>query len=126
MRLRGVAQQMRPTVDGALGDGGEIDMRRDVLQARQEEWIIMRMVAVVAHQGALRALRMIILARAKTIIDEQQRTLLQALTQAADQSRRCERDFTQIIVRYADRFDKPVLSEDEGFRTGLLCGLQRG
>jgi len=86
MRLRGISQQVRAVVYRALGDGGKVYMRGDVLQADQKEGIIVGMVAVVAHQRACAALGMIILARAKAVIDEQHRAAAEALAQAADEA----------------------------------------
>ena len=86
MRLRGIAQQVCAVVYGAFGDGGKVHMRGDVLQSGQKERIIMGIVAVVAHQGARIALRMIVLVCAKAVVDEQQGTFAQALAQAADQA----------------------------------------
>ncbi len=90
MRLRGVAQKVRAVVDGGFGDGGEVHMRGDVLQARQIERVIVRVMAVVAHQRAACALRMVILACAETVIDEQQRAFVHALAQAGDEAARGE------------------------------------
>ena len=85
-------------------------MRGDVLQAGQEERVVVRMVAIVAHQRAAAALRVVELARAETVVDEQQRALFQAACQAVDQAACGEADFADIIVRHVD----------------LLRGMQQG
>ncbi len=105
-------------IDRAFRDGGEVDMGGDVLQANQKEGIIVRVVAVVAHQGAGVALRMVILARAKAVIDEQHGACFKALAQAADQAARCERNFAEVIVRHHDLLRK--LLQCRGFRQAFF------
>ena len=56
--------------NGGVGDGAEIDVGRNVLQADQTERVGVRMVTIMAHQGAGAALRVVILALRKTIIEE--------------------------------------------------------
>src|SRR5450759_2210126 len=89
-------------------------MRSDVLQAGQKERIIMRMVAVVAHQRAIAALRMIELARAEAVVDEQHRALLQSLREAVDQAARGEADFAWLMQElrvslFAQELKMPVI-----------------
>ena len=55
-------------------DSREIDVRRNVLQTRQVERIGMRVMAVMAHQRAGIALRVVILVAWEAVVDEQQRT----------------------------------------------------
>src|SRR5574342_350423 len=68
--LAGVTEQIQPAFPGRAGDCAEIDMRGNVLQPRREERIGMSVMAVVAHEGAVRALRVVILSGRKTVIDE--------------------------------------------------------
>ena len=69
--LRGVAKNVQSGIDAGFRDGGEIDMRRQVLQAGQEKRFIVRAVAVVAHQRSLRTLWMVVLAPAEPVVDQQ-------------------------------------------------------
>ena len=57
-------------------------MRGNVLQAGQIKGIVVCMMTVVAHQRAVVALWMIILAGTKAVINKQQYALLQACAQA--------------------------------------------
>ena len=86
LRLAGVAEQLQPGFLAGTRHGAEIDMAGDVLQAGQEKRIGMRAVAVVAHQRALGALRMVVLMRRKTVIDEQDHAARHRLRQCAHES----------------------------------------
>src|SRR5690242_2246237 len=71
-------------------------MAGDVLETRQEKRIVVRTMAVMAHEGARRALWMIVLAAAEPIIDEQQCATNKRTGQGAYQSRHGQADFTHI------------------------------
>ncbi len=95
-RLRGVAQQLQSGVNSALRHGGEIDVGGDVLQTGPEKRLIMGVVTVVAHQRAAVALWVEILVATKTIVDPQQRALLQSLPQTGQQTACRQIDFADI------------------------------
>jgi len=71
LRLAGEAGELQPGFGSGARDGAEIDVAGDVLQPRMQERIVVRPVAVVAHQRARVALRVIVLARRKAVIDQQ-------------------------------------------------------
>src|SRR5690242_12922393 len=71
-------------------------MAGDVLKTRQEKRIVVRTMAVMAHEGARRALWMIVLTAAEPIIDEQQRATNKRTGQGAYQSRHGQADFAYI------------------------------
>src|SRR3546814_8914438 len=52
-------------------------LRGDVLQACVYQWLAVGMMAEVAHQGAFVALRMVVLALRKTVVDQQGGAALQ-------------------------------------------------
>src|SRR6185295_2904971 len=76
---------------GRMRQRAEVDVRGDVLQARQVERIAVHVVTVVAGERAHGALRVIVLARRKAVVDDQQRAALQETAerthpQAAEQA----------------------------------------
>src|SRR6267378_980663 len=77
LRLARVAGDFQPTLARSPGNGAEIDVAGDVLQAGEEKRIGVRMVAVMAHERPILALRMIVLLLRKAVIDEKRRALLQ-------------------------------------------------
>ena len=83
LRLRGIAEHLEAGLARRLGEGAEVDVRGDVLPARLEEHVAVRAVAVVAHQRAHRALRMVVLVARKAVVDDEDRAVLQALAERA-------------------------------------------
>ena len=57
------------------------------------------MMLIMAHQCALIALRVVILARREAIINQDNRASLQAKCQTADQGRGCWAKFAEIAYR---------------------------
>src|SRR6476659_7834550 len=69
LRLRGIAEHFEPGVHRSAGKRREIDVRGDVLLPGMREHVGVRAMAVMAHEGAGRALRMEILAARKAIVE---------------------------------------------------------
>lgn len=61
-------------------------MRGDVLQPRQPERIVVRVLAVVAHQRAVGAVRVVVLAGRKAVVEQQQQAALERRAGAADEA----------------------------------------
>src|SRR4029453_12356319 len=98
--LGGIAEQLQPGIGRGPSDGREIDGAGDILQARQEERIVVGAVTEVAHQRALAALRMVVLALAEPVIDEEQSAAFQDARQRFNQSRTDASDLAQIGRRW--------------------------
>src|SRR3546814_15381532 len=65
------------TLFRSVRQGGKVYVRGDVLQACVYQWLAVGMMAEVAHQGAFVALRMVVLALRKTVVDQQGGAALQ-------------------------------------------------
>src|SRR5437879_12095186 len=65
LRLRGVTEDFEPGVARGVGEGAEVDMGGHVLLAGVQERVAMRLVTVMAHQSARRALRVVVVAPRK-------------------------------------------------------------
>ncbi len=72
LRLRGIAEQLQSGIDAGFRDGRKIDVRSQILQAGQKKRVVVRTMAIMAHQRPLGALRVVILAAAESIVDQQQ------------------------------------------------------
>src|SRR6267378_152801 len=77
LRLARVAGDFQPALACSPGNGAEIDVAGDVLQAGEEKRVGVRMVAVMAHERPILALRMVVLLLRKAVIDEKRRAFLQ-------------------------------------------------
>src|SRR5439155_2947009 len=62
LRLRGVTEDLKPCGARGVGEGAEVDMGAHVLLAGVQERVAVRLVAVMAHQSARRALGVVVLA----------------------------------------------------------------
>ena len=78
-------------------------MCRDVLQAGQEERVAVRAMPIVTHEGALYPLRVVVLAAAESVIDEQQRAMLQTGSKRACQRRNRQRNLAQVRRLHGNR-----------------------
>ena len=78
----------------------KINMCGDILQTGKLKRIGMGKVAVVAHQRAGIALRMIKLGAAKPVIDQQHRTFFQRLRQTGDEATDSGGDLAEVIVNW--------------------------
>ncbi len=67
--LAGITDDLQPAGISRLGQRRKVDPCRDVLQTGPEEWIIVCPVPVMAHQGAVRPLRQIVLAARVSVVD---------------------------------------------------------
>ena len=99
LALARVAEQVETAGVGGRDDGGEIDVRRDILQAGQMERVGVRVMPVVAHQRAATALRMVELVAREAIVDQQQRAALQAVTPLRGPGARGEADLAFVARR---------------------------
>src|SRR5690242_17666874 len=77
LRLAGVSDELQAARAGGRRHRAEVDMAGDVLQPGEKEGIGMRVVAIVAHERAFPALRVVILLLRKAIVDEERHTLLE-------------------------------------------------
>src|SRR4051794_23880229 len=103
MRLRGIAKQLEPRVDARERDGGEVHVTGDVLQSGSKEWVVVRTVAIVAHERPAVALWMVILAAAEAVVDEQQCAALQRTCQSAYERGNQQTDLTDVGRRRRQR-----------------------
>src|SRR2546425_544358 len=82
LRLRGVTEDLEPGVARGVGEGAEVDMGGHVLLAGAQERVAVRLVTVMAHQSARRALRVVVLVPRKAVVDDRAG---QARRQAVDE-----------------------------------------
>mmetsp|Transcript_16269 Transcript_16269/g.45542 ORF Transcript_16269/g.45542 Transcript_16269/m.45542 type:complete len:419 (-) Transcript_16269:406-1662(-) len=83
--LRGVAQHQQAGLLAGQCNAGEVDMRRDVLVAHGHQRVGIGQVALVAHQRAAVALRVVVLGLGEAVVDEEGRPALQAAGQGVDE-----------------------------------------
>src|SRR5439155_996617 len=88
LRLAGVAGDFQPALARGPGNGAEIDVAGDVLQAREEKGIGVRVVAVMAHERPILALRMVVLLLRKAVVDEKRHAFLEHLRERAHKALR--------------------------------------
>src|SRR5688572_18933955 len=100
LRLRGVAEHLEPRVHGGARKRGEVDVRRDVLLSRACEDIGVRAMPVMAHERSRRALRVIVLAARKAVIDDENDALFEPRRDFAHPAARDEADLA--FERYRD------------------------
>src|SRR5580765_226555 len=92
LRLRRVAEQLGARRPRRAGEGAEVDVRGDVLVARPRERIGVRAMTVVAHQRPGGALRMVVLLPRKTVVDDEDETVLEMLAEGTHPVARSELD----------------------------------
>src|SRR2546427_150628 len=92
LRLTGVAGDFQPALTRGPGNRAEIDVAGDVLQSREEERIGVRVVAVMAHERPIPALRMVILLLGKAVIDEKRYAFFQHACERAHKALRSRLD----------------------------------
>src|SRR6185312_2331126 len=85
--LRGMADALETAGVAGFRQRGEVHERGDVLQARIQQRIGVRAVAIVAYQRAVRSLGQVELAARVAIVDEQRRAALQVLGDGLDPPR---------------------------------------
>src|SRR5258706_2981593 len=112
LRLRSVAEHVEPGRARRFGERRKVDVRREVLGARPLEHVAMRLVAVVAHQRARRALRMVVLVPRKAIVDHEDRALLKPLREAAQPRRAGQADLA--FIGYGGDYFACLLEQDAG------------
>src|SRR5205807_990663 len=71
LRLVRVTEDAQAGIDPGSRDRRKVHVRGDVLQTGQHEWIVVRVMPVMTHERPATALRMIVLASGKAIVDEQ-------------------------------------------------------
>ena len=81
----GIAEQIKAVI--RAGERTEIDMGSDVLQSRPQERVAVCGVAIVAHQRAAVALRVVVLACRKPVVEQDHRAALQPPPQFAQSQR---------------------------------------
>src|SRR6266568_4903696 len=103
LRLAGVAGDFQPALARGPGNGAEIDVAGDVLQAREEKRIGVRVVAVMAHERPILALRMVVLLLRKAVIDEKRHALFEHLRERAYEALRGLLDLGAITLGQLER-----------------------
>jgi hypothetical protein len=81
-RLGGETGDVEAGGGAAFGEGGEIDPGSDVLQSRVEERIRMRALPEVTQQGAVMALRQVVMSPRQPIVGPQHSAVAQRLGDA--------------------------------------------
>lgn len=99
LALAEVAEQIESGRIGGGDDCREIDVDRDILQAREIERIGMRMMAVMTHQGPAPALLMVELAAREAVVDQQQRSALQTMAPFSGPGTCCKADLVFVTRR---------------------------
>jgi hypothetical protein len=94
--LRRIAEEIESRAAPRLSDRSKVDMARDVLQPGREERIVVGVMTLMAHQGTVIALRMIVLALPETIVDDQHGAAFQVGRECAYQRGRGEADLAEI------------------------------
>ena len=74
-------------------------MRRNILQAGVEKRVGVRAVTVVAHQGAVAALRVVELAAREAVVDDDERAAAQASAGRAHPRFGAQADFAAVAGR---------------------------
>ena len=69
------AEQVEAGIVSGFDDRREIHVNGNVLQARKNEWVVVGVMTVVAHQRAVIPLRMIELVARKSVVDKHQRAV---------------------------------------------------
>ena len=77
LRLGGIAEHVEAGLARRVSQRAEIHVRGDVLLARMQERIAVRAVAVVAHERAHRALRVVVLVAREAVVDDEDRAALE-------------------------------------------------
>src|SRR5467141_3668084 len=102
LRLRGVTEDLEPGVARGVREGAEVDMGAHVLLAGMQERVAVRLVAVMAHQRAHRALRVVILMPRKAVVDDEDSAFGQLLAKRTHPGARRESDLALIGGRHLD------------------------
>ena len=85
-----------PTRSPASRHGGEVDVRGQVGQARPQERIGVRAMAVMPHEGARAALRVVVLALREAVIEHDHRAAF-ASGAAIDSTSASAAGFTSLV-----------------------------
>src|SRR5882672_2514794 len=93
LRLARIAGELEPARSRGRRGRAEIDVAGDVLQPRKKEGIGVCVLAIVAHERALSALRMVVLLLRKAVVDEQGDAFFQHAGEGAQKAANGERDF---------------------------------
>src|SRR3954467_218823 len=102
LRLRREAEHLGAARPSGVRERAEVDMRGDVLVARPGERIGVRAVLVVAYEGAARALRVVVLARRKAIVNDEDRAALERLRERAHPGAGQQADLAHVWYRHRD------------------------
>ena len=97
-RLRRIARERHVSGNAGMRDGAEVDMRRQIRKPWQEEWIVHRAMTIMRHQCAAVALRMVILACWKSVVDNQERAGIATQRKTSHQGLRCRIDLARIVA----------------------------
>src|SRR5207302_3735087 len=100
--LRGVAEDLESGVARGLGEGAEVDMGAHVLLAGMHERVAVRLVTVMAHQRAHRALRVVILVPRKAVVDDEDGAFGEPLAKRAHPGARRKIDLADVRNGNAD------------------------
>src|SRR6266571_359427 len=117
LRLAGIAEQFQSARARRRRDRAEIDVAGDVLEPRKEEGIGVRMMAVMAHERSVLALRMVKLLFREAVIDEKRRALFQHARKRAHEAPRRQLNLgakTLWKLERARRIERPARGEPPG------------
>src|SRR6266498_5729578 len=117
LRLAGIAEQLQSARARRRRDRAEIDVAGDVLEPRKEEGIGVRVMAVMAHERPVLALRMVKLLFREAVIDEKRRALFQHARKRAHEASRCQLNLgakTLWKLERARRIERPARGEPPG------------
>src|SRR5574340_505197 len=98
MCLGSITYQFQPGAGGRLRNSGEIDMTGDVLQTREIKRIVMSTMSIMAHQGAVITLWMIVLAAPETIVDQQNQPIFEDASEAVHEMPCGKADFADVFA----------------------------
>src|SRR5690606_13325550 len=91
--LIGITEYIQPAFQRGISHGGKVHVSGDVLDARQHERFVVAVMTEMTHQGAGKALGMIVLALREAIVNEQCSAGLQPTAQLANPGFRLQIDF---------------------------------
>ena len=97
-RLRGESGDLEPGALAGLGDGAEVDVRGDVAKPRPAQRVVVDPVTVVADERAHVALRMVVLAGAEAVVDEEHGAAHEDPAEFLDQRLGCGVDFARVVA----------------------------
>ena len=97
-RLRRIARERHASGDAGMRDGAEVDMRCQIGKSWQEEWIVHGAMTIMRHHCAAVALRMVILACRKSVVENQKRSGVATQCKTSHKGLCCRIDLARIVA----------------------------